>query len=190
MLSARTSGLQLSHTNEASGSKALKNFDESLFLKFCIQGFVAGVNADGLETDEFGRGGYTEDVGVANEAQHIGRELEVTSADEEPLAPHRREKKEHTTVFVAEVRTDDFEEAGFVEVAVNRSRMLNVDAQKGEIEVEMFAHSSQCSAASPHDHQVGFVFQQRSNVMRQALDGVFFADSLDLFLCTLHESRR
>ena len=169
----------------------MKNFDEALFLKFCIQRFVAGVDANRFESDEFGRCCDAEDVGVAYESQHIGRELEVASADQKALAPHRREQQQHAMVFVAaHVGTDDVEKTRFVEVAVKRVRVLNVDAQQGEIEVEVFSHASQGAAASPHDHQVGFVFQQGCHVVSQPLDGVFLADSLNLFLGTLHEPGR
>ncbi len=69
------------------------------------------------------------------------------------------------------------------------SAVLNIDAEKGQVEVKVFAHPTKGASAPPNDHQIRLIFDQRTDVMSKSLDGVFLADALNLFLGTLHEAR-
>ena len=66
---------EFGHTDEPRGSEALKNFDESFCLKFCVKALFARVDADRLKSNELGRRGHAQNVGMADEAKHIRREL-------------------------------------------------------------------------------------------------------------------
>ena len=147
----------------------MEDFDESLRLEFGIKRFVARVDANGFESNEFRRRRHPEDVAVPNEPKHVGGELQIPAPDKEALAAHGREKQEKRAraVFI-DVGANDIDERCFVEVVVNGCAVLDVDTQQREVEIEMLSHSTQRTAAAPDHHQIGFVFQKAGHMVGQS----------------------
>ena len=73
---------------------------------------------------------------------------------------------------------------------IHRASVLDVNAEQGQFEVEMFAHPSKGTSTAPDDHHIRLIFDERTDVMSEPLNGVFLAHALNLFLGSLHEARR
>ena len=114
--------------------------------------------------------------------------MEVAPSDEKTLTAHGREQQEERALYVGvRVSGDHLQQALFVQVSVHRAAVLYVNAEQGQFKVEVFTHATQGPSAPPNDHQVGFVFEQRADMVGQPFDGVFLAHTLHLFLGALHE---